>query len=72
MKNIIKIILCSFLLIFYSCAPPFSDERADKIVVDNITRDVIKFEYQGHSYLHFGTGSWSWGVHDPNCLCLKK
>ena len=37
---------------------------------DNV--HIIKFEFDGHSYIKFGCGQDQTIVHDPNCKCQNN
>lgn len=74
MKTIIGIITLLLLVGITSCAEPNHEqwqERQDK----ECASKIIKFNYEGHSYLLYRDGGGKYktaGItHDANCPCYK-
>ena len=57
-----SVLLCVFL---FGCAPV----NVPLPRTANGQR-IERFDYDGHSYVQFGVGNQTWGVHDPDCKCL--
>lgn len=66
MKKIILLAIC--LIGLNSCCPSKEKEiiNAEKIF------NIVRFNYDGHSYIGFRNNGRFFIIHNPDCKCLKK
>jgi len=81
MKDVFKFILFIISILFVCCTVTPEQENAPgpveyiyyKGTDPGVYKEpVIKFEYNGHSYIRFGEFRCTSIVHDPDCPCHKN
>lgn len=74
LKFIGKIFLCLILcILIISCTDNRKEnqEKSKRVLESSMEYDIIKIEYEGHSYLIWNRPHRGGICHDQNCECLK-
>jgi hypothetical protein len=73
MKRYLLLLFLALPLVGGCCSPCGESgsvrEKPVHVGVPPGLRPVVRFTYDGHHYLKFGTGNFMQLVHDPSCPC---